>query len=276
MPTPVPATEFARVYRGGGVWLRGSASNNSAGVIKAPKGQIVGLLGTSGSNWYRATYRGKVGYVPAARLQRVTLAGRGLAQQYARIIVVARRQQHMEVWENGRLMLISAVTTGRPELPTPTGTMRVLRNESPHLMRSPWGPESPFWYTPGWAHYTVMFKGGGFYFHDTRARPENGYGIGTNVLHVDPDGVERTGSRGCANTPMWAMRQLYGWARIGDTVVIMDEPYSAAPMPELPEAPAEPTDPTLPTDPTDPSLPPGTIDPPIRFIRPPMARPYVF
>jgi hypothetical protein len=40
--------------------------------------------------------------------------------------------------------------------------------------------------------------------------------------HVDRDGVERTGSRGCVNPPYWAVRRLYGWAVANDPVVVVD------------------------------------------------------
>ena len=222
-PTPIPATQFARVFEGKNAAIRTSPSTSASVVIKVPKGQIAGLLAiTASGNWYKATFRGKTGYVPVSRMQRINLVGRTLATQYPRVIVVARQQQHMEVWDNGRLMIISAVTTGRPELPTPLGTTQVMKKESPHLFQSPWNWPSIYWYPPGWADYAVLFRSGGFYFHDTHARPQNGYGIGTNVPHIDPDGVQRTGSRGCANTPYWAVRMLYGWARYSDPVVVLD------------------------------------------------------
>jgi hypothetical protein len=221
-PSAVQADVFARVVNAGSVLLREAPRSGAKGVVRAPKGQIVGILGTTGK-WYLATFRGKTGYAPKSRLQLIGLIGEKLSRQYARIIVVDRRQQHMEVYENGQLMIISAITTGRPELPTPTGMMKVMGLESPHLFRSPWPESSQYWYPPGWADYTVLFRSGGFYFHDTRARPNNGYGIGSNVPHRDPDGVERTGSRGCVNTPWWAMQQLYGWAKRGDVVAILDQ-----------------------------------------------------
>lgn len=224
VPTPIPATQFGRAINATYVPLRSSPSGTANVLIKVPHGQIAGLFSiTSDGIWYRATYRSKTGYVKSSRFTRINLVGRTLATQYPRVIVLARVQQHVEVWENQRLMLISAVTTGRPELPTPLGTTRVLRKESPHLFESPWAWPSIYWYPPGWADFAVLFRSGGFYFHDTHARPEYGYGKGTNVPHTDRDGVVRTGSRGCANTPYWAVRMLYGWAVVGDPVVVIDK-----------------------------------------------------
>jgi lipoprotein-anchoring transpeptidase ErfK/SrfK len=223
-PTPIPATQFARVIKVSNVALRTSPSSTATIVRRVPHGQIAGLISiTTSGYWYKATYRGKTGYAPVSRFQKVTLVGGTLALSYARVIVVARVQQHVEVWDHQRLMLISAITTGRPELPTPLGTTYVLKKQSPHLFQSPWAWPSIYWYPPGWADFAVLFRSGGYYFHDTHYRPENGFGIGTNVPHIDPDGVERTGSRGCANTPYWAVRMLYGWTLVGDRVVVLDK-----------------------------------------------------
>jgi lipoprotein-anchoring transpeptidase ErfK/SrfK len=225
MPTPVPATVFGRVIDVAYAALRTAPNTTAPKAIKIPHGQIAGILASgfygSGTYWYKATYRGKVGYVQTRRIQKITLVGKTLATQYERVIVVARKQQHLEVWDHGRLMLITAVTTGRPELPTPLGTTKITAKQSPHLFVSPWPYGSPYYYDPGWAEYALLFRSGGFWFHDTHYRPENGFGIGTNVPHIDPDGVDRTGSRGCVNTPYWAVRMLYGWGRVGDPVVVL-------------------------------------------------------
>ena len=223
-PTPIPATQFVRIIKVARAPMRTSPSTSASLVQNVPHGQVAGVLSTSLSGtWYRATYRGKTGWIQISRTQKLTLVGKSLSLTYPRVIVVARAQQHVEVWDHGKLMLISAITTGRPELPTPLGTTRVLKKESPHLFQSPWKWPSIYWYPPGWADFAILFRSGGFYFHDTHYRPPNGFGKGTNVPHIDPDGVERTGSRGCANTPYWAVRMLYGWAVVGDTVVVLDK-----------------------------------------------------
>ena len=224
MPTPIPATQFGRVINITYLPMYATPSRYANRVGKVPHGQIAGLFSiTSDGNWYRATYRGKTGYVKTAKITSITLVGKSLAAQFPRVIVLARAQQHVEVWDHQKLMIISAVTTGRPELPTPLGQTKVIGKESPHLFQSPWAWPSIYWYPPGWANFAVLFRSGGYYFHDTHARPEYGYGYGTNVPHTDRDGVVRTGSRGCANTPLWAERQLYGWAQLGDPVFVLDQ-----------------------------------------------------
>jgi hypothetical protein len=225
VPTPVPATQFARVigthkYNN----LYSSTSTLSTILVKVPHGQIAGLFSiTTSGTWYKATYRGKTGYLLTSRMQRISLIGQTIATQYSRVIVLGVASQQVEVWDHQRLMVISAVTTGRPELPTPLGTTKVILKQSPHLFQSPWAWPSIYWYPPGWADYAVEFRSGGYYFHDTHARPEYGYGIGTNVLHYDLDGVQRTGSRGCANTPFWAEQEIYGWSILGDPVVTINK-----------------------------------------------------
>jgi lipoprotein-anchoring transpeptidase ErfK/SrfK len=222
-PKPIAATQFRRIINTGAAPMRTSPSTSASIITKIPHGQIAGILNLSLSGtWYRVTYRNKTGYVLKSKTQPISLVGTTLASQYVRVIVVARQQQHLEVWDHGKLMIISAVTTGRPDLPTPLGTTQVLKKQSPKLFQSPWAWPNQYWYPPGWADFAILFRSGGFFFHDTEYRPENGYGIGTNVLHTDPDGVERTGSRGCVNTPYWAVRQLYGWSVVGDRVVVVD------------------------------------------------------
>ena len=224
MPTPITATQFGRVINTTYLKVFATPSRYAKVLNRVPHGQIAGLFSiTSDGNWYKAMYRGKTGYVRTNKITGISLVGKNLAAQYPRIIVLARAQQHAEVWDNGKLMIITAITSGRPELPTPLGSTKVIGKESPHLFKSPWDWPSIYWYPPGWANFAVLFRSGGFYFHDTHARPEYGYGYGTNVPHTDRDGVVRTGSRGCANTPLWAEQQLYGWAQLGDKVVVLDQ-----------------------------------------------------
>jgi lipoprotein-anchoring transpeptidase ErfK/SrfK len=113
------------------------------------------------------------------------------------------------------------VTTGRPELPTPTGTYSVLAKKSPTTFHSPWPKGSPYYYEPTHIEYAMLFRTGGFYIHDAPWKLYHGYG--TNVAHTDPDGVQRTGSLGCVEMPAWSATWLYDWASVGTPVVVTSD-----------------------------------------------------
>ena len=103
--TPVPAKQFGRVINI--TYLprctQRQPSRYANKVSKVPHGQVAGLFSiTSDGNWYKATYRGKTGYVKSAKITSVTLVGVNLAAQFPRIIVLARAQQHVEVWDHQR------------------------------------------------------------------------------------------------------------------------------------------------------------------------------
>lgn len=121
--------------------LRSEPSKTSQALLPFPHGGVAVVVAapegceapdTCASNsWYKIRYRQAEGYVRAAHLQNAELVGEELALRHERVIVVAREQQHIEVYQHGELLLISAVTTGRPALATPLGRTRVgLRDRS--------------------------------------------------------------------------------------------------------------------------------------------------
>src|SRR5207244_9898113 len=113
-------------------------------VIRVPIGAIVRIhSGPHDGGWYRVSYRDITGYVTATWLVQTTLADRAITQTHGKLIVVSVAAQQLEAYHSGRLMLISAVTTGRPELPTLDGLSRVIAKFSPFRMTSPWPPGSP-------------------------------------------------------------------------------------------------------------------------------------
>ena len=126
-----------------------------------------------------------------------------------REILVSISQQHMWAYEHGRVVVDTAVVTGRPELPTPTGTYHVFAKYSPYKFVSPWPRGSPYYYDPLWSNYAMEYESGGYFIHDAPWRTD--WAAGAN---------ERDGSHGCVNTPTLPMSVLYRWARLGDVVVV--------------------------------------------------------
>jgi lipoprotein-anchoring transpeptidase ErfK/SrfK len=194
-------------------------SQGGTALLKIGKGEIVRqLAGPLPGNWYRVSYNGTIGYALGDQLTATHLAGLALAALYPRLVVVSLARQQLEAYTNGTPFLITAVSTGRPELPTPTGTFSVLGKYSPKTFISPWPKGSPFHYLPTTVQHAMLFRAGGFYLHD--ASWKKFYGYGANVLHRDPDDVRRTGSHGCVDMPPWAAAVLYSWITVGTPVIV--------------------------------------------------------
>jgi lipoprotein-anchoring transpeptidase ErfK/SrfK len=143
----------------------------------------------------------------------------GTPKMGGQVVLVSITQQWLWAYQDGRMVMASAVTTGMPQLPTPTGTYHISMKESNVWFYSPWPYGSPFYYTPEHVDYAMLFRSGGFYLHAAAWR--HAFGPGTNVPHTDPDGTQETGSHGCVNLPVDAAGALYGWIGIGATVIIV-------------------------------------------------------
>jgi lipoprotein-anchoring transpeptidase ErfK/SrfK len=134
-------------------------------------------------------------------------------------IVISIARQWFFAYEDGRLEYNGPVTTGRPELLTPLGRFTVMSRHSPYTFVSPWGRGSPFWYETATSSYALRITDNGVFLHDAPWRPFNG--PGTNVPHVDPDGVWRTGSHGCINMRLPDAAWTYRWAPVGTRVDVI-------------------------------------------------------
>lgn len=135
-----------------------------------------------------------------------------------KVVVVSISKQQLWAYQDGQLFLTSLVTTGMPQLPTPTGTFYIQMKEQNVTFYSPWPYGSPYYYSPEHINYAMLFRSGGFYIHDAPWRET--FGPGTNVPHTEPDGITATGSHGCVNMPTPAAGQLYAWITIGTKVII--------------------------------------------------------
>jgi lipoprotein-anchoring transpeptidase ErfK/SrfK len=124
-----------------------------------------------------------------------------------KVIVISLARQQLTAYQDGAVFLTTPVTTGRPELPTVTGSFSIQSKHSPYTMISPWPKNSPYWYPTSVVGYAMFFFEG-YAIHDAPWR--SAYGPGT----------EAHGSHGCVNTPLKAMEKLYAWAGIGTTVIV--------------------------------------------------------
>jgi lipoprotein-anchoring transpeptidase ErfK/SrfK len=129
-----------------------------------------------------------------------------------RLIIVSLQTQQMRAYQNGKVIVDTPVTSGRPALPTDVGEMHVVRKDSPWTMKSPWPKGSPDWYPDTPVQMVVWFTSTGEGMHDASWQPAGTYG---------PD--SQTGpyaSHGCIHVPLAAETTLFNWATLGTPVVI--------------------------------------------------------
>jgi len=126
-----------------------------------------------------------------------------------KLIVVTLATQSLTAYENGKVVATTVVATGRPALPTLTGTFHIKAKYTPYQFVSPWPKSSPYWYASAWVKYAMLYEDGGYFIHDAPWRTV--YGPGANLTN---------GTHGCVNVPLSTMSFLYKWASVGTTVVV--------------------------------------------------------
>src|SRR2546421_5027586 len=126
-----------------------------------------------------------------------------------KLIVVSLATQSLTAYENGKVVATTVVATGRPALPTLTGTFHIKAKYTPYQFVSPWPKSSPYWYASAWVKYAMLYEDGGYFIHDAPWRTV--YGPGANLTN---------GTHGCVNVPLSTMSFLYKWASVGTTVVV--------------------------------------------------------
>lgn len=120
--------------------------------------------------------------------------------------------QEAVFYQDGCAVKATPVTTGRPELRTPTGNFSIFYKQSPFQFISPWPPSSPFYYYPSWTNWVMEFASGGYFIHDAPWESADQYG---------PGGEDSSGaSHGCIHVPNDVMQWLYGWTPQGTPVII--------------------------------------------------------
>jgi lipoprotein-anchoring transpeptidase ErfK/SrfK len=136
---------------------------------------------------------------------------------HGKVIVVSLGEQVARMYDNGRLVYWSYITTGRRLFPTPAGLWHVFQKLSPTVFVSGDPPGSPFYYAPTYIHWALAFHVGGYFLHDAWWRLK--FGPGSNLPHYDPS-AWNDGSHGCINFPMTQAQWLYNWAPLGTPVIV--------------------------------------------------------
>ncbi len=129
----------------------------------------------------------------------------------AKAVVIRLHAQTLTAYLNGKPVLHTPVTTGRPALPTPVGSYRIEGAYSPFTFHSPWPPGSPYWYPPTPVTWAMPFYNGDF-LHDDPGEPTSAFGRGSE------DG--QYASHGCVHVPHAAMAFLFHWLPIGAKVIV--------------------------------------------------------
>ena len=130
-----------------------------------------------------------------------------------KVITVSLSLQEMVFYQDGCAVKATPVSTGRPELRTPTGTFSIFNKQTPFQFISPWPKSSPYYYYPSWVSWVMEFAGGGYFIHDAPWEAADAYGPGSED---NPDAA----SHGCIHVPTPVMQWAYSWAPAGTSVVI--------------------------------------------------------
>src|SRR5205085_9749990 len=104
-------------------------------------------------------------------------------------------------YDNGRTIVDTPVTTGRPSLPTDIGAMRVLSKDAPWTMHSPWPQGAPEWYPDTPVQMVLWFTRNGEGLHDASWQPDPTLGPGSQNGPF--------ASHGCIHLPLLAVQVLY-------------------------------------------------------------------
>jgi hypothetical protein len=134
-----------------------------------------------------------------------------LHPQHEKAVVVRLSTQTLTAYLDGKPVLTTPVTTGRPALPTPVGNFYIHSRSSPYVFTSPWPKGNPYWYPPTPATWAMYFYDNDF-LHDDPGEPASAFGAGSqNGPYA---------SHGCIHLPHDAMAFLYQWLPVGATVIV--------------------------------------------------------
>ena len=96
--------------------------------------------------------------------------------KYRKMIIVNLTQGQLYAYQNGKQVFSAKIVSGRPGLPTPTGTFHVFAKLSPTTFYSPWPKSSPYWYMPAHINHALEFLRGGYFLHDSWWHTVYGHG----------------------------------------------------------------------------------------------------
>jgi lipoprotein-anchoring transpeptidase ErfK/SrfK len=130
-----------------------------------------------------------------------------------KVITMSLSLQEMIFYQDGCVAKATPISSGRPQLRTPTGRFSIFYKKTPFTFISPWPPSSPFYYYPSPVSWVMEFASGGYFIHDAPWESPGQYGPGSeNNLSA--------ASHGCVHTPTSVMQWAFAWTPVGTPVVI--------------------------------------------------------
>ena len=126
-------------------------------------------------------------------------------------VVVRLGSQTLTAYRDGKPILRTPVTTGRPALPTPIGSYAIQFRASPYVFTSPWPPGNVYYYPPTPVTWAMSFYDGDF-LHDDPGGAEHAFGAGSEYGPY--------ASHGCVHVPHDVMAFLYNWLPVGASVIV--------------------------------------------------------
>ncbi len=134
-----------------------------------------------------------------------------LAGLPAKAIIISYAGQHLWAYEGSKVVQDTLITTGRPQLPTDLGPMKVLKKDAPWKMHSPWPKGSPWWYPDTTVQMVVWFTNTGEGMHDADW---------ANCCWGPGSQYTGNASHGCIHLPYNAESFIFNWAQVGIPVVV--------------------------------------------------------
>ncbi|WP_161977557.1 L,D-transpeptidase family protein [Dictyobacter kobayashii] len=186
-------------------------------------GTVNGEILSNGALWYRISDQNSTPEYIYSELVSTTkpvpVVTTGPTATPGKIIKVNLTAQTISAYDNGTLVHQNLITSGQPNLLTPTGTFQIISKLHPATFYSPWPKGSPYYYAPLNINYALGFQGTLLFLHDATWRGTD-FGPGTNVPHTAANGSQMTGSHGCVEMSVDNSAWFYNWATIGTPLVI--------------------------------------------------------
>lgn len=120
-------------------------------------------------------------------------------------IVIDISQQKLLAYEDDKMVFETLVSTGIPGTETPRGEFKILSKKPSRYMQGPLPGMTDYYDLPG-VPWTMFFTWNGAAIHG--AYWHNDFG--------------KKHSHGCVNLPIDKSEWLYGWARVGTKIVVVD------------------------------------------------------
>ncbi|GCF11331.1 hypothetical protein KDI_48950 [Dictyobacter arantiisoli] len=183
-------------------------------------GTATGEILSNGATWYRVSDQNSAPqyiYSALVKTTKTVIVNPG-SDNSGKVIKVNLTTQHIYAYNNGTIVYDALISSGQPNLLTPTGNFTIISKLHPATFYSPWPQGSPYYYAPLHINYALGFQGTLLFLHDAYWRG-NDFGPGTNVPHTVA-GKTMTGSHGCVEMSTADAAWFYNWAAIGTPLII--------------------------------------------------------